>query len=257
MIYLYCVLEPERKDTPPRIPEGLDGVTGAVSAVRCGERFLVYGAHDGEEILPRRRLLLSHARVLEQAMETGTVLPMRFGMTCGSIEEVEGMLDARRGDIETAFDRIRGHVEVGVRAAAPEGAALEAALAHDPVLRSQRNALMTRTRHDHFATAEFGRALSEAVAARRDLAQQAMLEHLLPSAVDHIVKSPETDFEVLRAEFLIQRSEYEVFAARVEEAVDTLGFAGPNGCSAQLVGPGPAFHFVVLNLAEPGTEEAA
>jgi hypothetical protein len=79
MIYLYGLLEPGAAD-PGEVLSSVAGVTGPVGVTDLGAAILVHGASDGLEILPRRRHLLAHARVLEALAGRGALLPMRFGM---------------------------------------------------------------------------------------------------------------------------------------------------------------------------------
>lgn len=257
MIYIYGLVQPHGTDRVEAVLDGVEGVTGRLSFSPCGELVLIHGDHDGGEILPRRKALLAHARVLEAAMGAGTVLPMRFGMTCRSPETLETLAARSRDKVESALRRLRDRVEIGVRVTAEEEPALTAALAAHPGLAAARDRLAAQGIGAHFRKVEFGRALGEAIAARRAAAQKALLACLTPLANAHVLKAPETDFEVLRAEFLIERQGLDAFLLRIEQAVETLDFAGADGYRTRMVGPGPAFHFVDLSLSPDDTEEAA
>ncbi|MEO0918699.1 MAG: GvpL/GvpF family gas vesicle protein, partial [Pseudomonadota bacterium] len=199
-IYLYGILQPGEGADAGDLMTGIQGVTGAVSIHPVSAMVLIYGDHDGSEILPRRRLMLAHARVLETATEAGTVLPMRFGMTCASVKEFAALAQDAGSRIRETLDRVRGHVEIGVRVDAPEEAALEAALAQSPKLAAERDRLTKGQGAAHFDKVAFGRALGDAVAERRSAAQKSLLSGLTPLCADHVLKAPETDFEPLRAE---------------------------------------------------------
>lgn len=257
MIYLYGLLASDADMLPVDAFSCCDGVTGDVAVEPCAGHFLICGKHDGSEILPRRRLLLSHARVLEHAMECGTVLPMRFGMTCGSVLEFEKLVQGQTDAVKSALARLDGCVEIGVRVSGAEEAVLGRTLEVTPALLTERNRLRRTGARDHFAKAEFGRTLAEGVSERRGRAQKILLERLVAYAVDHVLKAPETEFEALRAEFLIAENRLDAFTTLLEETVVALDFAGAGGCSAHLVGPGPGFHFVDLNLAIDRAEAAA
>ncbi|MEM9425090.1 MAG: GvpL/GvpF family gas vesicle protein [Pseudomonadota bacterium] len=253
MIYLFGLLE--ASDDAAASLEGSTGVKGPVCVTGCSGLHLIFEPHDSSEVLPRRRSLLTHARVLENAMTAGTVLPMCFGMTCASLCEIQDLVEAGASRIRAQFEKVRGRVEMGVRLAAPEADALAAALQSAPPLLTERDRLVSRGHEAHFAKAEFGRHLGDVVATRRQAAQTAVLAQLRSSAVDHVLKAPESDFEVLRAEFLVDRSKVAAFSDHVERAVQSLDFASPAACTAQIIGPGPAFHFVDLSLV-PAEEPA-
>ncbi len=257
MIYLYGILSPGNRAQAEVVLGGQTGVTGDVALSPFGEWILIHSAHDGGEILPRRKSLLTHARVLETAMQAGTVLPMRFGMTCQSVEEFKDLVDSAGAKIAAGIERVTGRVEVGVRVSVAEAEALEAAVAASPRLAARREGLVGMGPEAHFAKVEFGRTLGELVAARRKSAQQCLLERLKPFCVDHVLKAPETDFEVLRAEFFIDETKLPAFSDALDHASADLDFAGGGETSVRLVGPGPAFHFVDLALAAVDAPEVA
>ena len=257
MIYVYGLVQAHGGGLQAFAPSDLEGVTGAVSIGACDGHMLIYGQHDGSEILARRRSLLAHARILEAAMSMGTVLPMRFGMTCRSVEAFEALVRRNCDGIAAALDRLRDRVEVGLRISAEDAPALEAALAASPRLSALRASLAASGAAAHFKEVEFGRALGELIAARRKTAQSQLLERLVPAAAAHVLKAPESDFEVLRAEFLVGHARLAAFTDLVEQCVGELNFAGGGEFQTQLVGPGPAFHFTDLALSPTDAEEAA
>ncbi|MXQ07940.1 gas vesicle protein [Alphaproteobacteria bacterium GH1-50] len=256
MIYLYGLLEPGDAEAGRIVLTDVAGVTGAVSVSACGGLALIYGPHDGEDILPRRRLLLAHAKVLELAMQAGPVLPMRFGMSSPSLDEVERLVIQSRDAVREAFDRVRGHVEIGVRVSTSEEDALKAAISASPQL-AAAHARLSDGQADHFAKVDFGRALGEQVGRRRQAAQKRLLTELKPFVASHVLKAPETDFEVLRAEFLIAEDSLDSFTSALEAAASGLEFGNGTDGAAQIVGPGPAFHFVNISLAGEAAGKAA
>ena len=143
MIYLYGLTDTQ----PPvgRLAE-LRGVTGTVEAAQTPCGWLIYGPFDGEELLPKRRHLLAHTRVLETVGQGATVLPMRFGMQAGSADEFSALVSDHASEVTEAFDRLTGQVELGLRVDFPRDAALDAtldadtALAKDPCVSGQAQA---------------------------------------------------------------------------------------------------------------------
>lgn len=81
---------------------------------------------------PEEDLLWAHEQVVERLMEEATILPLRFGSTVGGPETLRAMLGERREEFLAALERVRGAVELSVRArlleppaqAAAEGAHL-------------------------------------------------------------------------------------------------------------------------------------
>jgi hypothetical protein len=77
----------------------------------------------GEAVLPERlndrdwleRNARAHEDVLQAAAAVTTIVPLRFGAIYRSREQVERMLEGRRGEFVATLDRVRGHVELGVK----------------------------------------------------------------------------------------------------------------------------------------------
>ena len=257
MIYLYGLVASEETASIRTTMAKVQGLVGMVELAAMGGVHLIFEPHEGGEILPRRRSLLTHARVLETAMDAGTVLPMRFGMTCASVGDVEALLERDSHKIRGAFQNIENHVEFGVRVVAPEAETLATTLEMRPDLKATRDRLSTRGAEAHFSKVDFGRALGDAAAERRAQAQKTILSALRPMASDHLLKAPESDFDLLRAEFLVKTQDAEAFSDRLDHVVSKLDIAGGAPCQARIVGPGPAFHFVDLSLDLPVTKDAA
>src|SRR5689334_10184468 len=91
----------------------------------------VYAIGEGEDgpvpfydEVPRRpeasaEALLAYERMLEELMEEHTLLPMRFGSVLAGEGELEELLATRRDEFRVALARVRGRVELGVRAKLP------------------------------------------------------------------------------------------------------------------------------------------
>jgi hypothetical protein len=68
---------------------------------------------------PDEDLLWAHEQVVEDLMSFATILPLRFGSSVGRAEELIAMLAERREEFVDALARVRGAVEISVRAELP------------------------------------------------------------------------------------------------------------------------------------------
>ena len=256
MIYLYGLIETDTS-SKNHIPLELTGVTGPVQATSFDEGLLVWSTHDGSEILPKRRNLLAHTRVIEALMETGSVLPMRFGMLVRDLDEVSQLMKAKADQITTQFDRIRGNVELSVRVTYPRQVAIDATLDGSASLKAARDKLRGARHGAHFARADFGRELADILDRRRGEAQKKMIAALLPHCLSHVLRAPEEDIETLRAEFLVRQENQQAFTQALEDTAQASGFAPGAEATIRLLGPVPMYHFVELSLSSPEHEEVA
>jgi hypothetical protein len=78
----------------------------------------------GQDALPERlndpewleRNARAHEAVLQAAAAVTTVVPLRFGTIYRGREHVELMLEERSDELRETLERVRGHVELGVKA---------------------------------------------------------------------------------------------------------------------------------------------
>jgi hypothetical protein len=246
VIYLYGLLEP-RHSAPAQVLETLAGVTGPVSMTDLGAARLVHGPADAAEILPRRRLLLAHAHVLEALTGGGAVLPMRFGMVANP-RAIAAVLSGQASDIAAQFDAVRGCAEYGIRVSFPREAALSATVAEDAALAAERARLARPGGAGRMATAEFGRRLAERLDRRRAEAQREFLAALSDEFAAHVLRVPDDDVQALAIDALVHESRAEGLAHRIETLARGSAFAPGAEPKVRIVGPGPAYSFVRLTL---------
>lgn len=256
MIYLYGVLEPNAEPDAAWLTQQV-GVTGPLDLIQLQCGWLIYGTADSDEILPKRRFLLRHTKVLEDLMALGALLPMRFGMFAETPEGVGELLTAQSSQIEEQFSIVRGHVELGVRIEFPREPALQATLNANPGLNAEHARLKRKTRQPHFEVAEFGRRLAEALDQQRGRTQKAIVSTLAPLCKSYVLKAPESDVQVLALDVLIEQDAQADFAQAVEAAASkNSAFAMGSDPEIRLVGPVPPFNFVTLILSDRTSEAA-
>jgi hypothetical protein len=71
-----------------------------------------------DDLEPTLERLREHERVVEELMANRALLPVRFGSLLAGEDELRELLEARRPEFSEALDRVRGRVELGVRASA-------------------------------------------------------------------------------------------------------------------------------------------
>lgn len=256
MIYLYGLIETPQPQLASDLAD-VPGLQGPVQTHAIGPWTLVFSDHDSAEILPKRRLLLAHTRVLEALLAYGTVLPARFGLVASGLATVEAMILAKASVLTAEFARVHGCFELGIRIKFDRQPALAATLAEDSALLRTRDQLAKLGPEAHFAMAEFGGKLADRLDRRRGAAQQTLLRSLVPLCRSHVLRKPEDDTEVLRAEFLILAQDQHGFIAAVEAAALACTFAPGCEPDIQVIGPVPMYNFVRLSLALDAEDEAA
>ncbi len=256
MIYLYGL-----SDAPPSVLDeclaGQQGLEGPVKRAPVDNWQLVYSDHQTEEVLPKRRLMLTHTRILERMLPFGAVLPARFGLIAHDVETARRLILDQSDPVAASFARVAGCIELGLRIRFDRQCALEATIAADPELRQAREALAKGQQNDPFKIAAFGEKLADRLDRRRGEAQRQLLNALTPLARDHVLRAPDADMEVLRAEFLLFAEDRESFVAAASQIAEALDFAPKTEPQIEAIGPAPMYHFVQLNLSANPKEQAA
>jgi Gas vesicle synthesis protein GvpL/GvpF len=200
VIWLYAVCEQPERPLP-----GVSGLAGApVEGIAEGPLLAVASRFERLPDEPAVDSLWAHERVVEAVQAQRAVLPVRFGTREPDEAGVRAGLASRREPLLAALERVRGRVELAVRATAP---------ARRP--RDGREYLRRRR-----GAAELHESLASlAVAARR--------------------RPEHGPGELLRASYLVEEPQLASFRANVER----LGREHPEA-ALLCTGPWPAYSFV-------------
>jgi hypothetical protein len=112
VLYLYAITE------SPEVPEdrGLRG--SPLRAVTESALHAIVSEHEDLRIEASEDDLWAHENVVESLMKRGSVLPMRLGSSVPDEAAVRDLLTSREEEFRRALERVRGAVELGVRAVA-------------------------------------------------------------------------------------------------------------------------------------------
>jgi hypothetical protein len=232
MIWVYAICE--RPDLPPPRRRGL--AQAPLDGISEGALLAVVSRHEHPPGEPALDALWVHERVVERLMMQRAVLPMRFGSKASDDGELRAIMAARQHDFLAALDRVRGRVELGVRAIRREDVGSDhgdRVTPPAPIL-TGRDYLLSRLRDGR-------RAERAAAVIHEPLAALAVLCRRQP---------PRVADEVLRASYLVERGDVARFRAAVERIQRT-----NRELSILCTGPWPPYSFVD-SAASPAKEPA-
>lgn len=192
------------------------GVAGAdVGTVERGELAAIVSQVPDRFVRAKRRDLMSHMDVLAHVFASRTVLPFRFGSVFPDSEAVAAeLLEGRYEELVTLLHRFDGLAELRVRGAYREEALLAEIVADDPQIARLRE--QTRRGADalHF---QLGEAVAHAVALRRDRDSRTLAKELGPLVKDAVAEELRTEFELVRASYLVDERDVRKFDKRMDE----------------------------------------
>jgi hypothetical protein len=93
---------------------GFDG--RPLRAVSEGRLVAIVSDQDGQDPQPTHAALSAYELTVRQLMEGGAILPAQFGSVIEDDERVRGLLRRRCDDLMARLERVRGAVEIGLRA---------------------------------------------------------------------------------------------------------------------------------------------
>ena len=115
MLHVYAFVE--RPASVPDVP-GID--SAALTTEAGAELEVVISRHEATSLNPSEDAILAHARVVEAlAAANEAVLPARFGGAYPDANALRAAVADREPELTAALARVRGCVELGVRALAP------------------------------------------------------------------------------------------------------------------------------------------
>lgn len=215
VLYVYAIADA----VPGSLGLGLDGVP--LWAVPGGRLVAVVGEHAREPELGEDQLW-AHEALIERLMDEAVVLPLRFGTTVGSEEELGGWLRSHEDELFERMHLVRDAVELRVRAELP-------AADGNPGPTTGARAAASGT--------EYMRARERSIRVATQTRER-LHEPLDKLARRSVLFGPGPGSERFHAAYLIDGGRVEAFAAEVERLGSELGL------EVSCTGPWPPYSFV-------------
>jgi hypothetical protein len=239
--YIYGVI---RASSSKPTGKGIDGKP--LKVVKAGSLgALVSDVPDGP-LEAGRDELLTHARVLEKALERGAVLPMRFGVLMPGESAVrEELLEPHRSELEEQLDALDDKVELNVKGIYGEATVLREILAEDHEVAELRE-VIRETPEDaaYYERIRLGELIAGALEAKREDDEQWIIDELARHAVAVEPAKLVHEHMVVSASFLVDRDR----RADFEEALERIAAEQHPRIAFRLTGPLPPHSFVDLSL---------
>ncbi|BAY64876.1 Gas vesicle synthesis protein GvpL/GvpF [Calothrix brevissima NIES-22] len=187
------------------------------SEVIEGFTFL-YSDAKQEKYLASRKNLISHEKVLEQAMQEGfrTLLPLRFGLVVKNWETVvTQLIKPCERQLRELFQKLAGKREVSIKILWDTKAELQAMMDANLELKQKRDRMEGKNLSMD-EVIEIGQLIEANLKLRKESVIQAFFNELKPLAHDVIESEPMTEEMIYNAAFLIPWDNESQFSERVE-----------------------------------------
>lgn len=245
-VYVYGILSPGREE-----PRAFSGVDGSIVRAVEGGGLAALVSDLRADALTAAREVRAHWRVLEQASEHATVLPVRFGTVLESDDAVrERLLEANADRLAGLLEELAGRVQLGVKGSYDQERLLRVVIADSPAVAALRERVRPlRDASGYYDKIRLGEMIAAQVAQRRERDTALALDRLEPLAVAGREHDPSDPYAAFNLAFLVERDGVDRFSAGVRR----LGEEVADRIELRYVGPLPPYSFAEADLtAENG-----
>jgi len=241
-VYVYCVIR--CKEQPEFTSLGMGERGDAVYTVHEGDLAAVVSNSPVDAYEARRRNMMAHTAVLEEVMNSFTILPLRFSTVGPDVETIQRkLLGERRSELLALWREMDGRLELGLKAFWHEDTLFQGLVDENPRIRSLRDALAGKPAEEtHAERMKLGELVEVAMKLRRKRDSELILSRLRPLAHSVAVNDDYGERMVLNAAFLVDKDA----EARVDEAVQQLDADLGQRLMFKYVGSVPPYNFVKL-----------
>lgn len=198
-----------------------------------------------QKVLPLRKNLDPHHKVIREVMKTMTIVPMKFGHVAKNEQEIAKALRRNRDGIRAQLDQVDGKVEMGLKVKWDVDNIFEYLVGVDPELQAYRDQIFGRSSAPSQAEKiELGRMFEERLNREREEQTERVSEMFRPCCSDVKVNPPKNEKMVMDLAFLVDRAGLKPFEERVYQVAGTF----PAQYVFDYTGPWAPFNFVELDL---------
>jgi len=244
--YIYGLIRGDEERDFGRIGLEHEGRPGLVRTVGAGSVSAVVSEYPASQrVLPLRKNLDPHHKVIREVMSSTTIIPMTFGHAARSEDEVIRALRRNRADIIAELDRVDGKVEMGLKVKWDVDNIFEYFVGSDQELAEYRDQIFGRSHAPSQAEMiELGRMFELLLEREREEQTERIVEAFRSCYSEFAVNPPKDEKSVMDIAFLVQREHLKDF----EERVNQVAGAFPAQYLFDYGGPWAPFNFTELDL---------
>jgi hypothetical protein len=245
--YIYGLIRGEEERDFGRIGLECQGRPGLVRTLSAGSVSAVVSEYPAsQKILPLRRNLDPHNKVIREVMSSTTIIPMAFGHVARSEDKVIRMLRRNRDDILAELDRVDGKVEMSLKVKWDVDNIFEYFVADDQELAEYRDQIFGRSHApSQSEMIELGRMFEQRLEKQREEQTERVVEAFRSCCSEFSVAPPKDEKSVMDIAFLVERERLKDFEERVNQVAGVF----PAQYLFDYGGPWAPFNFTDLDLS--------
>ena len=236
--------------TDPGFQPGADlrGLAGApVRVISLGEVGAAVSRHPVQRLMPLRRNVEPHHRVVRQISSKATLVPAAFGHISDSEKQILDVIRVNYDSIREELHRLDRKCEMGLKLSWNVNNIFEYLVRTDRALRELRDRVFRHREPTMNEKLQVGGAFEATLMRERERLTRLLLGAFDAVARDSVSLPPRTEKTVCQASVLIDQSRTAEFPQALEGAA---GLFDAN-FSLEYSGPWPPYSFVRLRLQPP------
>ncbi|MCX6000139.1 MAG: GvpL/GvpF family gas vesicle protein [Chloroflexi bacterium] len=247
--YLYGVTEAHNGKTLAHIGGG----EGQAQTVNYRGLAAVVGDSPSADpsTLPKEQLvrwLFQHQSVLEKAMREGCVIPVKFGTTVGSTDEVARFLETGYDMLKGALHIMDGKVELDVGATWNKGLVMQDISRNVEIVAFKRGLSPRPTADDKIM---MGKMVEACLYKKKEAMASEIVPALAEVAQDFCLHDTPDVTVIINTAFLVQKARQEGFEQRLRETDQKYG----GRLNFRMVGPLPPYSFSTVTVKRADFQE--
>jgi len=242
-IYIYCIIESKEPLSFGAI--GIGGRGDDVYTLSFQDLGAVVSKSPVKKYPVARENLIPHEKVIEEVMETHTVLPVRFCTIAKDEEKVKKILEKEYDRFKVLLESLENKKELGIKAIFKEDMVYRHILEQNDEIRKLKDKLTgLPPEKTHYQRMEIGKMVEVALQEERELCKDSILSLLSPLAIETKTNKAYGEMMILNAAFLVREKDEPMFDTRVNELAESKG----DTVRFKYVGKIPPFNFVNLTI---------
>lgn len=242
-LYLYCIIRSSENVSFGNI--GIGGRGDEVKTLRYNDIHAVVSLVPLVKYETSRENMMAHELVIERVMRDYAVLPLRFATVMNDESDVKQLLKVKYDRLIEELEKIKGKVELGIKAIAKKEVVFEEILLENNDIRTLKEKIQNlpdeKTYFDRIA---IGQMVENALKEEKKKYRKIILETLEPVALEMKENKNFGDRMIVNASFFVDKERESQF----DDCVNELGKKYGDKIIFKYVGGIPPYSFVNLSL---------
>jgi len=243
--YIYCIIgtKQERNFGPIGIGDRGDEVL----TIGYNDLSMVVSNHPLTKFVVNRENLLSHEKVIEEAMkEFDSVLPVRFGTIASNSDEIRNLLDRRYREFKNVLRDMDHKVELGVKGVWKNMDIIFKEIVEEnrEIQKLKQKIQNDSSKNNVQVKMEVSRLVQEALAKKKEKEAERFIDILRRISFDCKLNKTIADEMFMNVAFLVDKGREKEF----DNIMDDLGDEYKDRIKFMYAGPLPVFNFVNITI---------